>query len=123
MKKVLIGICTVLLVVSVAVTGVVAANRDGRYTDADGNGVCDRYETGAGNGTSQGGQNADYTDADGNGVCDRYETGAGNGASQGRQNADYTDADGNGVCDRYEAGNCLRAGMKREKKFRCRQYR
>ena len=94
MKKVFIGVCTVLLVVSVAVTGVVAANRDGRYTDADGNGICDRYEAGAGNGVSQGGQNANYTDADGNGVCDRYET-----------------------------GNCLRAGMKREKKFRCRQYR
>lgn len=48
-----------------------------------------------------------YVDADNDGVCDNYASGACAGQGNGRgQGAGYVDADGNGTCDNYEAGTC-----------------
>lgn len=62
------------------------------YTDADGNGICDRFAAG---GAACGG----YVDADGDGVCDACGC-----AAVGCQG--FVDADGDGVCDVYESGVC-----------------
>lgn len=62
------------------------------FVDVNGDGICDNYESGAGNG-------AGYIDADGDGICDNYGTGAGRGNGDG-----YADADSDGVCDNYGTG-------------------
>ena len=49
------------------------------FVDADGDGICDNYGTGAGRGNGAG-----FVDADGDGVCDNYGTGAGRGFRGGR---------------------------------------
>ncbi len=54
------------------------------FVDADGNGVCDYYDT----------NRAGYTDANGNGINDYYEAGG----------AGFVDANNNGVCDLFENG-------------------
>ena len=78
MKKLWIGLSAAVLVVSLCVTGALAAGRHSRWntgaggvsgcsdTDADGDGVCDNSGTGCGR---------YYTDADGDGVCDNFGTG------------------------------------------------
>lgn len=71
MKKIWMGLAAVVLVMTLGVTGALAAGRQGqglRYTDTDGDGVCDYYGTNCG---------AGFVDADGNGVCDHYGTGVG----------------------------------------------
>ena len=71
MKKIWMGLAAVVLVMTLGVTGALAAGRQGqglRYTDTDGDGVCDYYGTNCG---------AGFADADGNGVCDHYGTGVG----------------------------------------------
>ena len=69
--------------------GVFCSTQSCRYTDADGDGVCDYL-----------GQGAGFVDADGDGVCDRLGQGAG-----------FVDADGDGVCDnRTGSGGGWRGG-------------
>ena len=107
MKKLWIGLSAAVLVVSLCVTGALAAGRHSRwntgaggvsgcsavcFTDADGDGVCDNSGTGCG---------WYYTDADGDGVCDNSGTGCGRY---------YTDADGDGVCDNFGTGLDIRRG-------------
>ena len=90
MKKMVMGTISAALVLSMAVTGAFAAgygNGRGRnFVDANGDGVCDNYASGACAGQGNGcGQGAGYVDADGNGTCDNYEAGTcpGNGAGHG----------------------------------------
>lgn len=91
------------------------------YVDADGNGICDRYEARANGsgGYADGvcpGCGLGYVDADGDGVCDNYHGqpgggygyGGGNGYGAGNGTGicpgcglGFTDADGDGVCDHY----------------------
>ena len=71
MKKIWMGLAAVVLVMTLGVTGALAAGRQGqglRYTDTDGDGVCDYYGTNCG---------AGFADSDGDGVCDHYGTGVG----------------------------------------------
>lgn len=89
MKKIWMGLAAVVLVMTLGVTGALAAGRHGqglRYTDTDGDGVCDYYGTNCG---------AGFADSDGDGVCDYYGTGCGTG---------FVDADGDGVCDYHGTG-------------------
>ena len=62
-------------------------------------------------GTGGSGTGSSYIDEDGDGVCDRYESGGSGGARRGAGNGggsgtgpSYVDEDGDGVCDRYESG-------------------
>ena len=91
MKRIITGIAASALVLSLCVTGALAAGRGcggghhgaawsqagawtrhsaacGGYTDADGDGICDNC------GAARGWR---YVDADGDGVCDNCGTGAG----------------------------------------------
>ena len=86
MKKIWMGLAAVVLVMTLGVTGALAAGRHGqglRYTDANRDGICDYYGTGCGTG---------FVDADGDGVCD-YRAGSA-----------YSDRNGDGVCDHYTEG-------------------
>lgn len=68
------------------------------FVDADGDGICDNYQTyGCGMGLG-------YVDADGDGICDNYQTyGCGIGLG-------YVDADEDGICDNYQTYGCGRRG-------------
>ena len=62
-------------------------------------------------GTGGNGTGSSYIDEDGDGVCDRYESGGSGGARRGAGNGggsgtgpSYVDEDGDGVCERYESG-------------------
>lgn len=110
MKKILTGIATMALVVSVSsITAFAAGGGRGRnFVDNDNDGVCDYYNNSCqfvdddgdgicdncGLGTH--GMGARYVDADGDGVCDNYGSN-GNGAG-------YVDADGDGICDNITTG-------------------
>lgn len=90
MKRVLTGILTALLTISLCgVTAFAAGPGGGRhFVDTDGDGVCDNA-----------GSQCVYVDADGDGVCDscgaiHAQLGGGN----------FVDADGDGVCDHYQSG-------------------
>lgn len=115
MKKIITTIAAAALVLTVGVTGALAAGPGRgrqaagggasryhaqtvcRYVDADGNGVCDYC--GAYRAAYTGGGQY-FIDADGNGICDhcgRMDGSCGTGRY-------YTDANGDGVCDHYAAG-------------------
>ena len=84
MKKIWMGLASVVLVMTLGVTGALAAGHHGQglhhtaasssgtygtyFVDANGDGVCDYH------GTNCGGH---FVDADGDGVCDNYGTGLG----------------------------------------------
>lgn len=89
MKKLLAGIVTMGLVLSVGGTTAFAAGAAcGRnFIDAGNKGVCGYYNT-----------FCQFVDADGDGICDNCGLG---GCSIG-----YVDVDGDGVCDNYGSGNC-----------------
>lgn len=74
MKKVLLGVLSTAIVLSMCATGAFAAGPGcGRYfADADGDGVCD----------NAGGRCA-YVDADGDGICDNDQSGRGRGCGCG----------------------------------------
>lgn len=78
MKKLMVGVAAAALVLAVGTASAFArGNAPGwRYTDSDGDGVCDYYA---------GGQGCRYADEDGDGVCDYYAAG-GQGAGAGRSN-------------------------------------
>ena len=80
MKKLIAGVITMGLLLSVGATTVSAAGPGcGRYyVDADGDGVYDNYASGRGGRW--------YVDSDGDGFCDNY--------SSGRCGRWYTGADG-----------------------------
>ena len=88
MKPLWKGLTAAALAACLCATGVLAAGHHGqglRYTDADGDGICDYYGIGCGS----------FTDADGDGICDRHGT-----ACSGC----FVDTDGDGICDYYGAG-------------------
>lgn len=70
------------------------------YVDADGDGVCDNYATGA---CAQNGHHRGYIDANNDGVCDNYASGACDGPGCGT-GAGYVDANNDGICDNYAGG-------------------
>lgn len=76
MKKVLAGILSTALALSLGATAAFAAGPGcGRYfADADGDGICDNA-----------GSQCAYVDADGDGVCDNYQSGQGRGFGCGGQ--------------------------------------
>ena len=87
MKKLWITLAAVTLVAALCATGALAAGHHGRnlrYTDANGDGICDNYGTGCGS----------FADADGDGICDYHGAGCGS----------FADADGDGICDNYGTG-------------------
>jgi len=77
------------------------------FIDADGDGICDLYQSGN-QGAGQYGRQArqmNFVDVDGDGVCD-------NSANQGRgfmngqaRQMNFIDEDGDGVCDFYSNGS------------------
>lgn len=87
MKKLLTGIVTMGLMLSVECTTAFAAGAGcGRnFIDADNNGVCDYYNT-----------SCQFVDADGDGICDNR--------GSGECSIGYVDADGDGVCDNRSTG-------------------
>jgi len=88
MKKLLTGIVTMGLVLTVSGTTAFAAGAANRsnFTDADNNGFCDYCNA-----------SCQFIDADGDGVCDNYGSGR-NGKGMGCGTR-YVDADGDGICD------------------------
>lgn len=101
MKKVLAGILSTALALSLGATAAFAAGPGcGRYfADADGDGICDNA-----------GSQCAYVDADGDGVCDVC------GAAHTRPGVGryFVDVDGDGVCDNYQSGQgrgCGRGGQ------------
>ena len=105
MRKLWIGAAALALCVgagSVLAAGLGQTGGQGKnYVDANGDGVCDRYDGGC----TPAGAGANYVDADGDGVCDRYD----GGCTPAGSGANYVDANGDGVCDRYDGG-CARNG-------------
>lgn len=97
MKKVLAGILSTALALSLGATAAFAAGPGcGRYfADADGDGICDNA-----------GSQCAYVDADGDGICDVC------GAAHTRPGGGrcFVDADGDGVCDNYQSGQGLGCG-------------
>ena len=115
MKKLLSGIVTGVMVLSLGTVSVFAAGPGckSNFTDTDGNGICD-YADGV----------CAYADTDGDGICDSCGTGHGNcltGHGLAFADADedgicdncgtyhwcgrnYVDADGDGNCDNYANG-------------------
>ena len=108
MKRVLAGILTALLTISLCgVTAFAAGPGGGRhFVDTDGDGVCDNagsqcvYVDADGDGVCDNANNqCVYVDADGDGVCDRC------GAIHAQPGGGgFVDADGDGVCDHYQSG-------------------
>ena len=102
MKKIWMGLASVVLVMTLGVTGALAAGHHGQglrhtavissgtygtcFVDADGDGVCDYHGTNCG---------TYFVDADGDGVCDYHGTNC---------SGYFVDADGDGVCDNYGTG-------------------
>ena len=115
MKRVLTGILTAALAVSLcAATAFAAGPRGGRYfVDADGDGICDNAGSrcvyldvdkdgvcdicGAEHGSCPAGKGLAFVDADGDGICDSCGTYHWCGGN-------FVDADSDGVCDNYAAG-------------------
>lgn len=64
-KKTAAGILAAITVLTVGTAGALAVSSGRNFQDADGDGICDLYDTaGSGQGLSWG-------DADGDGICDR----------------------------------------------------
>lgn len=132
MKKVLTGIATTVLTVSLcAATAFAAGPRCGHhfnaggngacygagsgcaYVDANGDGICDScgtYHWGYMAGTGCGGH---FVDADGDGVCDVC------GVAHTNYGGYFVDADGDGICDNYGTGLGLGHGCGRGHGSRC----
>lgn len=89
MKKLWMGLAAAALVMSLCVTGALAAGRHGPRL---GDGTCDNRGTRCG---------ISFTDADGDGVCDNRGAGCG---------INFTDADGDGICDNFGTGLGSRSG-------------
>ena len=88
MKKVRTGILAAALLLSIGVTGALAAGPGwGRH--AGQNGSCPAA-----------GAACRYIDADGDGVCDNC------GVDTCGSGANYVDADGDGVCDHFDGSRC-----------------
>ena len=100
MKKILIGVLSTAIVLSMCATAAFAAGPGcGRcFVDADGDGVCDNA-----------GSRCAYVDADGDGICDVC------GAAHTQSGGGYfVDEDGDGICDNYRSGQgrgCGRGGQ------------
>lgn len=110
MKKLWMGLAAAALVMSLCVTGALAAGRHGlRYANADG--VCGSWGAGCG---------INFTDADGDSLCDYRSTSCGGFAdTDGDGICDnrgthcgvcFTDADGDGICDNFGTGLGSRSG-------------
>ena len=117
MKRVLTGILTAALAVSLcAATAFAAGPRCGRYfVDTDGDGICDNI-----------GSRCVYVDANGDGLCDNcgarhghwagcggaFVDAGGDGVCDncgsypwcGGAGGNFVDADGDGVCDNFQSG-------------------
>ncbi len=118
MKRVLTGILTAALAVSLcAATAFAAGPRCGRYyVDADGDGVCDNIGSqcayvdadgdglcdlcGAEHGSCPTGKGMAFVDKDGDGICDNCGVHHWCGGAGGN----FVDADGDGICDNYQSG-------------------
>lgn len=99
MKKLLTGIATMALVVSVSSTTAFAAcgGCGSNFVDNDNDGVCDYYNT-----------SCQFVDDDGNGTCGNCGLGM-HGMGTG-----YVDADGDGICDNFTTGTSQNgSGFKR----------
>lgn len=132
MKKLLTGIVTAALVVTVITTSVFAASsgRGRNFTDANSDGVCDnagtscQYKNGGNVCGSRKGECKDqnradnFVDENNDGVCDNYT-----GECKGKNRADnFIDENNDGICDnradrvRPQDGtgkrNCSRRGCK-----------
>ena len=128
MKRVLTGILTAALAVSLcAATAFAAGPRCGRYyVDADGDGICDNigsrcvYVDANGDGLCDNcggarhghwaGCGGAFVDADGDGVCDN----CGSYPWCGGVGGNFADADGDGICDNFQSGQgrgCGRGGQ------------
>ena len=99
MKKLLTGIFTAAMVLSIGATGAFAAcmGQGRRYTDANAEGVCDNptYRT-------QSTACARFADSNGDGICDSCGSGYGFVDANGQNGTcgnGYVDANGDGVCD------------------------
>lgn len=99
MKRLLTGILTAVLAVSLcAATAFAAGPRCGRYfVDADGDGICDNCGARHGHWAGCGGA---FVDADGDGVCDN----CGSYPWCGGAGGNFVDADGDGICDNFQSG-------------------
>ena len=84
MKKLWMGLAAVALVMSLGVTGALAAGHHGRSSGAAGS-----------NYTCSGTCCANFADTDGDGICDYHGTGCG---------TCFADSDGDGICDNYGTG-------------------
>ena len=86
MKKILFGVLTLTIVLSVSASGVFAAGEpvsDCNFSFLNSEKVCNAA-----------GSACRYVDEDNNGICDFRESSA-----VGRQGQNYVDADGDGICD------------------------
>ena len=85
------------------------------FLDANGDGVCDNFTPGTGQGIGRSGRGVGvrFVDANGDGVCDNFTpvTGQGIGRSGRGVGVRFVDANGDGVCDNLAAGRAaLRTG-------------
>ncbi|MCI8454832.1 MAG: hypothetical protein HFE84_09495 [Lachnospiraceae bacterium] len=101
MTKALAGILTAATVLSIGITTAFAAcpGAGRNFVDADGNGVCDNYES-----------ICSYVDTDNDGICDNCGACHGNCPSQNESGRSYMDVDGDGICDNYTAGRARGRG-------------
>lgn len=127
MKKVLMGIVTAILVLSMGTVGASAACRaydGGCGRRAQRRAVCQvAKECPSASGLAYRGNGRHCVDEDGDGICDTCGFGEirncggfvdadGDGvcdtcgSGQSQNCAGFVDADGNGVCDQYGSGNC-----------------
>lgn len=77
MKKTLIGVLTIVIVLTIGVTSAFAvSSRAGEnFVDDDGNGICDNYKENQKNDVSQNISDKNFIDEDNDGICDNYTSG------------------------------------------------
>lgn len=85
MKKITKILFAVMLMVSVTVTGAVAANGNPgtNYTDKNGDGICDWYKSGCNSVREAGEKGQNFVDENGDGACDNYVS-CNNGKKHGK---------------------------------------
>lgn len=75
----------------------------GAFVDKDNNGICDNFESRAGNR-----KGANFVDKDGDGICDNFKSRSAKGRS-----SNFVDKDGDSICDNRANAGTLSANNRK----------
>ena len=122
MKKLLVGILTAGLVLSVVTTSVLATGQEQKrkFADTNSDGICDYAGENClyadQDSTNQGsGQN--FVDEDNDGVCDNFDPDKDNGNQASGSGQNFVDEDNDGICDNFDSSTGLCNGLGQKNRF------